>query len=279
MSQPLRSLDPRRVVALLTDFGTADIYVGVMKGVIAGIAPGATVVDLTHEIAPQDVRGAARSILSGYRYFPSTTVFCCVVDPGVGTSRRAVAVELAGSDGVFTFVCPDNGLLTPLLDLPTLARARAVVLDDPSFHLPNVGATFHGRDVFAPAAAHLAAGIQLSDLGSACAADSLVRLEWSGPVATGHGYVARVIHVDRFGNLVTDLEAAEFGGRPGAWRVTVGELTVAGLSGTFADAAIGEPVAYVGSSGLLELAVRQGNAAREWGVGVGAEVLIDEVTD
>jgi S-adenosylmethionine hydrolase len=272
-------MDSRRVVALLTDFGTADIYVGVMKGVIAGIAPRATVIDLTHEIAPQDVRAAARSILSGYRYFPSTTVFCCVVDPGVGTSRRAVAVELAGSDGVFTFVCPDNGLLTPLLDLPTLARVRSVVLDDPSFHLPNAGATFHGRDVFAPAAAHLAAGIRLPELGSACGPDSLVRLELSRPVAAGHGYVARIVHVDRFGNLVTDLAAEELGGSPGAWRVKVGEVAVAGLSSTFADVEAGEPVAYVGSSGLLELAVGQGNAAREWGIGVGAEVLIEKDTD
>jgi S-adenosylmethionine hydrolase len=276
MTQPS---DAHRVVALLTDFGTADIYVGVMKGVIARIAPGATVVDLTHEIAPQDVRAAGRSLQFSYRYFPFATVFCCVVDPGVGTSRRAVAVELMGADGVYTFVCPDNGLITPLLDRPSLTGVRAVVLDDPSFHLPDAGTTFHGRDVFAPEAAHLAAGVELSELGSACAADSLLRLDWPRPIASGQGFVARVIHVDRFGNLVTDLTAADLGGPPGAWRVTVGERTVTGLSSTFADAGVGQPVAYIGSSGLLELAVRQGNAAREWGVGVDAEVQVSRAAE
>ncbi|MEX2540481.1 MAG: SAM-dependent chlorinase/fluorinase [Trueperaceae bacterium] len=269
-------------MALLTDFGTADIYVGVMKGVVAEIAPGAAVTDLSHEIPAQDVRAAASALLFSYRYFPAGTVFCCVVDPGVGTARRAVAVELGRPAGdraairrdSVTVVCPDNGLLTPLLEQGAGAT-RAVVLDDPAYHLARASATFHGRDIFAPVAAHLAAGVELTDLGSTCDPDGLARLPWPRPQSDGDGWTAEVIHVDRFGNLITNLPGTDLAKPFDTWRVTLGERSVTGVRATFGEVAVGEPVAYVGSSGYLEVAVRQGSAAREWPAGRGSLLRVE----
>lgn len=248
------------VIALLTDFGLEDTYVGVMKGVIAGIAPRASVIDLTHAVPPQDVRAAAFALLVSYQDFPAGTVFCCVVDPEVGSGRDALALER----GDYAFVFPDNGLLTPVLEG---ARAvRAVRLDDPRFHHRRSSATFHGRDIFAPAAAHLAAGTDLGQLGSSADPSRLRRLEWPRPEAMPAGFRASVIHIDRFGNLITNLPGERLSGPPGGWRFACRGREVVGLSPTFAAVPLGAPVAYVGSAGLLELALRQGNAATAWKV-------------
>ncbi len=260
---------PRSVLALLTDFGTRDSYVGVMKGVILGIAPGVALVDLTHEIPPQNVRAAAYNLLVSYRYFPAGTVFCCVVDPGVGSQRRAVAVRA----GAYTFVCPDNGLLTAVLN--ETPAAHAVSLENPEYHLPHVSATFHGRDIFAPVAAHLARGVPLEALGPELDPGHLVRLDWPRPRPTADGgWEAVVVYADHFGNLVTNLPGHLLAPPADAWRVDVGPLTISGVRRTFADVEVGEPVAYVGSSGFLELAVRQGNARRQWNVGPGLMVRL-----
>lgn len=261
-------------IVLLTDFGTRDVYAGVMKGVISGIAPAARIVDLTHQVAPQDVRAAAAALLFAHRYFPSGSIFCCVVDPGVGTARDAVALELVAGQGVLTVVCPDNGLITPL----ATSVGRAVVLDDPAFHLPAASATFHGRDIFAPAAAHLAAGVPLGSLGSRMDPSRLVRLDWPRPRRAGNGWRAAIIHVDHFGNLITNLEGAELTGPAEQWRVRLGTRTIEGIRPTFAQVAVGEGVAYVGSSGYLELAIRQGNAAAEWQASAGDELLIERAS-
>lgn len=252
-----------RHIALLSDFGSEDVYVGVMKGVIAGIAPAAVLIDVSHKLPPQNVRAAAVNLLFSYRYFPMGTVFCCVVDPGVGSERKALAVELEGEGGEFIVVCPDNGLLTPLLPLVR----RAVLLSETRYRLSPVSATFHGRDIFAPAAAHLAAGVALGDLGPLCTPDELQRLEWPAPRRLDDGWMARVIHVDRFGNLISDLPASVLEG--GNWQVGVAGCSIDGVSRTFADVDAHTPVAYIGSSGFLELAVRNGNAAAVWGTGVG----------
>jgi S-adenosyl-L-methionine hydrolase (adenosine-forming) len=254
------------LIALLTDFGLEDTYVGIMKGVIAGIAPTATVVDLTHGVPPQDVLAGAYALLSSYRHFPAGTVFCCVVDPEVGGDRAAVAVAAGG----YAFVTPDNGMLAPILQ--EVAASGAVKLDDPAYHYPGGSRTFHGRDVFAPAAAHLAAGVALERVGSALDPAALQRLEWPEPTPTPDGFAATVLHVDRFGNLITSLPGSVLAGE--RWQVRCGSVTIRGVSPTFAAVTVGEALAYVGSAGLLELAIRQGNAARSWGAARGDAVTV-----
>lgn len=238
------------VIALLTGFGLADAYVGTMKGVIAGITPGANVIDLSHEVAPQDVAGAAFILEASYRYFPAGTIFCCVVDPGVGGGRLGVALRVEAVDvGPFFLVGPDNGLFAPVLE--HTPATVAAVLDEPSYHLPGASVTFHGRDIFAPAAAYLAAGVDLRRLGSRLEPASLTRLDRPEPKATGAGWRASVIHVDHFGNLITNLLGDRLDPPLENWCVAAGESEVNGVKRTFADVAVGEAVAYIGSNGYL----------------------------
>src|SRR6266704_2407933 len=190
------------VIALLTDFGIGDGDVGVMKGVIAGITPGAHIIDITHEIAPQRIPSGAWILASAYRYFPTNTVFVCVVDPGVGSSRGAIALHA----GEWFFVGPDNGLFSYVLaEQPVQA---VVVLSNPAYQLPQVSATFHGRDIFAPAGAYLARGITLFELGPQIDATTLQRIDIGPPERKGPQIDAHIIHVDRFGNLITSIPLA-----------------------------------------------------------------------
>lgn len=277
MTSPSHTSPP---VVLLTDFGTADHYVGVMKGVIAGIAPWVPTIDLTHEVAPQDVHEAGCALLFGYRFFPAGSIFLCVVDPGVGSERRAIGLELEGPNGPMFLICPDNGLLSPLLASGGASVSRAVELNDLRFHLPAPSATFHGRDVFAPAAAHLAAGRDLSEMGAELAPTEVIELDWSKPVRQGDEWLASVIYVDRFGNLITNLAGSHLG--DDGWTAFLsdgaGDSASAApdfpLRTTFADVDIGSRVAYVGSSGFVELAIRQGSAARDLAVARGALVRL-----
>lgn len=260
----------RPVIGLMTDFGLRDTYVGVMKGVIAGIAPDANVIDVTHGIDPQAVHQAAYSLLISRPYFPADTIFCCVIDPGVGSARRAVGVRAGGH----TFIYPDNGLLTPIL-AETPAEV-AVDLDDDQYHLDEVTTTFHGRDIFSPTSAHVAAGVPLEDLGTPIDPDSLVEIEWPQPERTPDGWKATVIHADHFGNLITNLRGEELSAPYDLWRIEAGQVRIRGIHTTFADVELGQPVAYVGSDGFLELAVRQGNARRQWSLGLGTAVHVEK---
>ena len=244
-----------RVITLLTDFGTADGYVGEMKGVLATLAPNATVVDVAHDVVPHDVDGARLTLARYWRRFPEGTVHLVVVDPGVGSSRRALA---ASSEGRY-LVGPDNGVLSPAL---LHADARCVSLGIPSAAAP----TFHGRDVFAPAAAQLALGAPLETLG-AVEDDPLIRRTPEATRRDDGGVQGEVITVDRFGNAVTNLLAMRGG------QVQVGGLTLA-LRRTYADAATGEPMALVGSSGLVEIAVRDGSAAERLALRRGSAVVL-----
>lgn len=253
---------------LLSDFGNSDVYVGVMKGVIAGIAPGSSIIDLTHDLTPFSPGAAAFALQASYRYFPSGTVFCAVVDPGVGSEREAVAVRARVGKSEYRLVCPDNGLLTPLL----AQVSQAVAIENEDYLLPAVGSTFHGRDLFAPAAAHLAAGASLAGLGRALDADTLVRLDWPAPRPAGNGWSGKVIHVDRFGNLVTNLTREHLTGASGSWQLEIAGVSVTGPSTTFSDVALGDLLAYFGSAGYLEFAVREGSARSRLGADVGAEV-------
>lgn len=261
---------PPRPIALLSDFGTSDPYVGQVKAVIARMAPGSPCIDLTHDIPPQDVAAGSFALSAVLPYLPGDPVVWAVVDPGVGTQRAAIAVEARarGTGGRLRFVAPDNGLLTEALerlDVATVAR-----LDDPAFHLPDVGATFHGRDLFAPVAAHLARGEEVRRLGTPFDGDSLVRLEITRAARTGNGWRGRVRWVDRFGNLITDLPARAAAER--RWWLRAGDASVVGPASTFGSVDSGEGVAYVGSWGTVELAVRDGSAAARWNLGIGDAV-------
>ncbi len=251
------------IVTLTTDFGTRDSYVAAMKGVILGVAAGARLVDVSHEVAAHDVTEAALALEAVVGFFPPGTVHLAVVDPGVGTARRGLAVAAAGA----LFVGPDNGLFTPFLDRPGW---RAFELRAAAYRLPAVSRTFHGRDVFAPAAAHLALGLSPERLGPPIA--DPVRLHWP-TVREAHGAVAgTVLHVDRFGNLVTSVRAEAF--------ETFGPVTVrlAGRAlpfvGTYGELAAGQAGALVGGSGRLEIAVREGSAAARLRARRGTPVVV-----
>jgi S-adenosylmethionine hydrolase len=261
----------RPVITLTTDFGQADGYVGTMKGVILGICPQAALVDISHEIRPQAVGQAAYVLHTAVPYFPPGTVHLVVVDPGVGSARRPIVVQTDRA----TYVAPDNGVLT--LSLARDPARLAVELAQPDYRLPLVSATFHGRDIFAPAAAHLARGTGAQAMGDAIPLASLVALPTLQPQQQPDGaWQGQVLHVDRFGNVVTNLQSPMINDQfpLSMVRVTVkvGAERVVGLSRTFADVAPGELVAYVGSSGYLEIAVREGNAAARLGADVGSTV-------
>jgi hypothetical protein len=243
------------IVTLLTDFGTSDGYVAEMKGAILARAGGATLVDVTHEIPPGDVAEAAYVFGRTWRAFAGGTVHLAVVDPGVGSARRALAAEASGH----RFVAPDNGLLSSVL---RDGKARVVSIPVPASASP----TFHGRDVFAPAAARLAAGEPLAALGPSIGDPVLLpppRLD-----QLGGDLVGEVVHVDRFGTLVTSLPGAAVA--PGGL-VHVGAARVP-LRTTFADVASGTLVAFTGSGGMVEIALRDGRADAVLGAGRGAEV-------
>ena len=246
-----------RVIALLTDFGTRDGYVGAMKGVLAVRAPHACIVDITHDVPAGDVQHAAWVLKTVWSHFPAGTVFLAVVDPGVGSARPAIA--LAAEDRFA--VGPDNGIFTFVAD-----SARAVSLAIPIDASP----VFHGRDVFAPVAASLAGGVSLEDIGAP--AESPERLPLPRPERRGEVIEAHVIHIDRFGNCVSDVPAAMLGGRP--VRVEAGAVRTTRLVRTYAEAREGELVALINSAGHLELATRSGAASERFGIRRGARLLV-----
>jgi hypothetical protein len=252
------------IITLTTDFGLADGYVGIMKAVILGIARDVRLVDLSHDIPPQDVREAIYLLDGAAPYFPAGTIHLAVVDPGVGSERRALVVRT----GSACYVGPDNGLFTrPLAEL----GVQAWELDRPEFWLPQVSRTFHGRDIFAPVAAHLANEVPPAEMGRAI--DDPVRLAISGPARDPDGAVrGQVVHVDRFGNLITDVPAAWLTGE--GWRCRIAGEVLTGLSGTYAAAVPGALLMLIGSGDTLEIAERDGNAARRLGVKAGEGVLL-----
>ncbi len=247
-------MTPSGIITLLSDFGLEDPYVGQMKGVIFGIHPPARVVDLTHAVAPGDIHQGAWIIAESHRFFTPGTVHVAVVDPGVGSARRPL-VEVTSSH---LFVAPDNGLLWPIL-----ARepgARLIHIRNPAYLRDEVSHTFHGRDVFAPVAAHLARGLPPETLGPPL--DDPVKIRLSEPRRRGPALCGIITRVDRFGNLITNLsrqqlEAFLQGSTP---VFQAGQFRVQGIHKTYSDVPPGRPVALIGSSGTLELAVNQGRA-------------------
>ncbi len=276
-----------KVIALMTDFGLQDSYVGMMKAVIAGICPGARVIDITHAIKPQNVRGAAFALLNSYRYFPAGAVFCVVVDPGVGSERLAIAVK----SGQYHFVGPDNGVLSYAL-ARLGAGYEAVALEAPGFQADAISQTFHGRDIFAPAAAQLAQQPEVfAALGGALA--SIVSLPQPELDFAKRRVIGEVMHIDRFGNVISSIGAFEWLNEQSlkltaAWgqdiaplpinargaQITVASHRLQGIARAYHEVAPGEILALIDSSGFLEISLNQGNAARRLSVQLGDEVML-----
>lgn len=285
-------------IALLTDFGTADWFVGTMKGVIASIDPKAHVIDLCHDIPPGDIRAGAFALLSSYRFFPRGTIFVAVIDPGVGGPRDALLAEAHGCH----FIGPDNGLLSyalaggppgtggrqgisslkPPSTEPPGPRMRAI--ENPAYRLPDAGSTFHGRDVFAPAAAYLSLGKTAGSFGKR--KETFVELAFPVPFRLRGTVTGEIVHIDRFGNAITNLTprdldpgapAAATASQKSAARKAV-TLKAKGkafpLAAFYSEASPGKPLSVAGSSGFLELSINGGNAARKFGLKRGDAIKV-----
>jgi len=257
----------RPVIALLTDFGLRDHYAGTMKGVMLGICPDVTFVDVSHDIAAHDVLAGALELAAAYRYFPTGTIFLVVVDPGVGSTRRGIAADT----GEYKFVAPDNGVLTVVLD--EHPPKRIVELSERRYARPTVSRTFEGRDRFAPAAAWLAKGIEVTALGRS--AGSLKRLDIPRPAVEGDRLAGEVLRVDRFGNLITNIDRRMFDRLAGgSLELSIGGHPIARVVSTYADVAAGELCALFGSTDHLEVAANGASAAERLGIGRGAAVHV-----
>lgn len=258
----------RPVVALLTDFGTHDHYAGTMKGVILGICPDVTLVDISHDVPPHDLLGAALELAACYRYFPAGTIFLVVVDPGVGSARRGLAAEA----GDYKFVAPDNGVLTAVF---ADARVRTVVeLTERQYARPTVSRTFEGRDRFAPAAGWLAKGVRLAALGRSVT--DYQRLDIPVPEVGPDAIAGVVLRVDRFGNLITNIDRRAFDrlAQGGPVEIVAGATAIGRLVSTYAEIAGREVAALFGSSDHLEIAANTASAAERLALARGAAVTV-----
>jgi hypothetical protein len=257
MAQPL--------LTLTTDFGLSDHYVGVMKGVILGICPRAQIVDISHQVKPFEIAEAAYVIAQAYREFPKKTVHVVVVDPGVGTVRRPILMEAAGQ----CFVAPDNGALAMVY---AREKCKIRLISNEQYFRQPVSSTFHGRDIFAPVAAHLAAGERPSRMGRLI--QDYLRPDFEKPRRTGQRtWSGRILHIDRFGNVVTNFHAADFPDlERQSFSLVFGRRQVSVLARNYAECGAGELFAIEGSSGYLEASVNQGSAAKQIGCESGAVV-------
>lgn len=264
----------QKTIVLTSDFSLSDNFVGVMKGVISNLAPDAKVIDLTHNIEPQNYKQAAFILSVSVKYFPMGTIFVCIVDPGVGSSRNSIAVETED----YTFISPDNGTLSYILQKYTPKGIYSIEND--KYFLDKVSATFHGRDIFAPVAAHLANGLKVEDVGERVSPISLITVPdpqcFNDAQNIWHG---EVLHIDRFGNIITSLKADvlgidsyNFAKQELNWMFEASSVKIRYLSQTFADVNRGDYLAYVGSFGYIEIAKREGNAAKELNITLGNNV-------
>jgi hypothetical protein len=257
------------IVTLLSDFGAGDAYVGAMKGALLSANGAARIVDVTHDVPGQDVHAGAWLLRAAYRYFPAGTVHVAVVDPGVGTARWPIAARA----GAWLFVGPDNGVLT--VPLTRESPVEVVRIEEARYMRGDVSATFHGRDVFAPVAGHLAAGVPLRELGPKLDRPALLALPSAR--VDGEAIIGEVVYVDRFGNLITNIELRTLREWSGDWtgaRVEIAGERFGPIRSTYGDVADGAPVALIGSNGDLEIAVRNGSAAARLGVRRSAVVRV-----
>jgi S-adenosylmethionine hydrolase len=262
------------LITLITDFGLEDEYVGLMKGVMLSIHPAAAIVDITHHIGPQDVIQAAYTINASYRYFPEGSIHLVVVDPGVGGRRAIIAAKL--KDHIF--IAPDNGVLTLLLEGEE--NDDCIRIDNPEYALDSISHTFHGRDIFAPAAAHLARGIEIHCLGTVVETGALVRLPGLESRLTQQGeIIGKIIAIDHFGNLITNISEHQLQAfydcqAARQLQIQVGNHKIAGLAGTYESVASLKPLALIGSRGYLEIAINSGRAEKHFKVQKGDRVTV-----
>ena len=252
------------LITLTTDFGTGDGNVGVMKGIIYSVQPEARIVDLSHEIEPQNIHQAAWVLQRQVFFFPDSTVHIVVVDPGVGTSRRPIAARV----GTQCVVGPDNGVFTPLFERAEVEGwpLEIVHTDNPDYWLSEISMVFHGRDIFSPVGAHLASGAALTDVGAPIKDET--RIPWPKPQRSAHGFHAQIMHIDRFGNLLSNVHRDELKGQA-IRNVKVAGVTVEHVVTTFGDRRAGDLVALFSSTGFVLVAEVNGSAARKVGAKVG----------
>jgi S-adenosylmethionine hydrolase len=255
------------ILTLTTDFGLTDPFVGTMKGVIAGICPSAAVIDITHGVEAFNILDGAIKLWQAARYFPAETIHVAVVDPGVGSSRGALLARMNAQ----WFIAPDNGVLSWVFS-DSATQPAAWALENEAYFLPGPSRTFHGRDIFAPAAAHLASGVAAEKFGRSIPTSALVRLQGIEPERENDGSLTgRILLADRFGNLLTNLRPNQL---PEKFSLQVGDRLIATLLPNYAAGEGGKPFLIVGSSGLLEIAVTQGSAEKVLGVAAGAKFRI-----
>ncbi|MDJ0691311.1 MAG: SAM-dependent chlorinase/fluorinase [Xenococcaceae cyanobacterium MO_188.B32] len=260
----------KKILTLLTDFGLQDIYVGVMKGVIASINPDIHVIDLTHQIPAQNIVAARFCLLNAYTFFPENTVHVAVVDPGVGSQRRGIAIQY---DRGF-LVGADNGLFSGVLAQSAVIAAVELTNSD-YWRVANPSHTFHGRDIFAPVGAHLANGVALKKLGKTIDPDSLVQLSLPELTINEREIIGCIQYIDRFGNLITNISAESIEGK--FWSVIVKEQEIS-CGKTYSDVEIGKIIALVGSHSWIEIAVRNGSAREKLQIDWGEQVIVRILT-
>jgi hypothetical protein len=255
------------IISITTDFGYKDPFVGIMKGVIGGINPQARIIDLSHGVAPQDVMGAALILRHSVNHFPRGSIHVAVVDPGVGGARRPILIEAAGN----YFIGPDNGVLS--LAPGNKEPARIIHLSNPNYHRHPVSATFHGRDIFAPVAAHLSLGIDVTTFGEPV--HDFTRIAWPGITQSSGGLHGEIVYIDGFGNLFTNVTERELEDLPvDKLAISVGDVVIQGLTAYYSAGGKGSCIALINSWGLLEVAVYQGNAQQHCGARIGDKIHI-----
>jgi S-adenosylmethionine hydrolase len=257
------------IVTLLTDFGTKDHYVASMKGIILGINPQCTLVDITHHVSPQDIEEGAFILANAYGSFPKETIHLAIVDPGVGGQRRPILVQT----GNYFFWGPDNGLFTRALKKEEVKRV--VVLTKGKYFLPRVSNTFHGRDLFAPVAGHLSLGVDPANFGHKM--ESWTELPFSKPRIIKGKLIGKIVHIDTFGNLISNIDEGQFSGftRGQSFVVRIGEARIEGVKKGYWEGKKDEPIALIGSGGFLEISVREGNAQKKLRVRKGNRVIVE----
>jgi S-adenosyl-L-methionine hydrolase (adenosine-forming) len=255
-----------KIITFTTDFGLQDWFVGTMKGVILGLNPASVVVDITHEIGRGDIGAGAFALAAACRYFPTGTIHVAVVDPGVGSDRRAIVIQT----GQYFFVGPDNGVLSLALRQERVVAVRALK-NEQYFHLP-ISVNFHGRDVFAPVAAHLSRGVALSEFGPAV--EDYVKLDWPQVQTSAAGIQGQAVYIDRFGNVITNIENELIAGQQMESLIISAGKTRLAVGSCYQAVAPGKPVGLLGSHGCLEIAVNGGSAARDLGLSIGDQIAI-----
>lgn len=258
------------IITLLTDFGSQDAYVGIMKGVIAGINPSAKVIDICHSVSPQDIFSGAYLLSTSYKYFPKETIHVAVIDPGVGSARDIICIE---SQNYF-FLAPDNGLLSLIIQNE---RPKDIFrVTNTRYFLPSPSHTFHGRDIFAPVAAHLSKGIKPHQLG--IRTNQLRQADFPKPGYKKAGLLeGQIIYIDRFGNLITNITRShikDLKGNEKYMKIKIGKKEIHGLHNTYTDVETGKPLVLFGSAGFLEVSVNQGSAQKYFGADKGGKIII-----